>query len=152
MLGENDHSQKATLPPHVPYVRSHTVIHWYCNTHTVIHWYRNIPFLRSSGCLRLWLEQDTVCPTCRWSLSSELQTRERRGGEVPGERREEGEGEGARGRWRRFHRPRNWLLHFNGASIASWLPTFSVELHEDGLISQDLADLHRGVSPYRYCC
>ena len=51
-----------------------------------------------------------------------------------------------RGRWRRrFRRHRNWLLHFNGASIASWLPTFSVELHDDGVIGQDLADLHRGV-------
>lgn len=50
-----------------------------------------------------------------------------------------------RGRWRRFRRHRNWLLHFNGASIASWLPTFSVELHDDGLIGQDIADLHRGV-------
>ena len=35
-------------------------------------------------------------------------------------------------------------LAFNGASIASWLPTFSVELHGDGVIGQDLADLHRG--------
>ena len=26
----------------------------------------------SSGCLRSWLEQDPVCPTCRQSLSSSL--------------------------------------------------------------------------------
>ena len=84
-----------------------------------------------------------MCPTCRFSLSAELHTG---GRQVEEGERGEGEGEGVRGRWRRFRRHRNWLLHFNGASIASWLPTFSVELHDDGLIGQDLADLHRGVS------
>ena len=79
-----------------------------------------------------------MCPTCRRSLNEELQAN--------GRTEEEEEGEGVRGRWRRrFRRHRNWLLHFNGASIASWLPTFSVELHDHGLIGNDLADLHRGV-------
>ena len=113
---------------------SHTLIP---NTNPLMYSYTDTsPSL--SGCLRLWLEQDTVCPTCRFSLSAELRTGSRRGGQE----REEEEGEGVQGRLRRH---RNWLLHFNGASIASWLPTFSVELHDDGVIGQDLADLHRGV-------
>ena len=51
------------------------------------------PFLfsRASGCLRLWLEQDTVCPTCRSSLSDELETGERRRGREVREMREVGE-------------------------------------------------------------
>ena len=96
-------------------------------------------------CLRGWLEQDTVCPTCRFSLSEDL----RQGGQ-PNRQGQVIEEE--RGRGRRFRRnmrnARNWLLRFNGASIASWLPTFSLELHqEDGQrwIS-DAADVHRVVS------
>ena len=91
-----------------------------------------------------------MCPTCRCTLSTELQTGGGGGGGGGlrgGEGREGEREEGMRDRWRRFRRHRNWLLHFNGASIASWLPTFSVELHEDGMIGPDLADLHRGVSP-----
>ena len=99
-------------------------------------------FSLSRGCLRSWLEQDTVCPTCRRSLSDNL----RNGAQG------EGEGEVRRqGRWRRFRnhawRRSNWLLHFNGASIATWLPTFSLELHQDDeMDGNDAAELHRGVS------
>ena len=45
-------------------------------------------------------------------------------------------------------RNRNWLLHFNGASIASWLPMISLELHREDdprWIGNDPAELHRGV-------
>jgi len=45
-------------------------------------------------------------------------------------------------------RNRNWLLHFNGASIASWLPMISLELHQEDdprWIGNDPAELHRGV-------
>ena len=43
---------------------------------------------------------------------------------------------------------RNWLLHFNGASVANWLPTFSLQLHQDGDDARwtDAAELHREVS------
>lgn len=97
------------------------------------------------GCLRSWLEQDTVCPTCRRSLSDNLRH------DAEGEEREEREGtlRRWRGRWRRnMWRNRNWLLHFNGASIASWLPMISLELHQEDdprWIGNDPAELHRGV-------
>lgn len=85
------------------------------------------------GCLRSWLEQDTVCPTCRRSLSQDLASGQGQGAETA---------EGRRGQARRS--PRNWLLHFNGASIASWLPTFSLELHQEDTLINDTAALHRG--------
>ena len=50
-----------------------------------------------------------------------------------------------------MHNARNWLLRFNGASIASWLPTFSLELHQedDSRWISDAAELHVVVSrPY----
>ena len=92
------------------------------------------------GCLRSWLEQDTVCPTCRRSLSQDLANGQGQGAEPA---------EGGRGQTRRRN-PRNWLLHFNGASIASWLPTFSLELHQEDTLINDTAALHRGVSSYNY--
>ena len=93
------------------------------------------------GCLRSWLEQDTVCPTCRRSLSQDLASGQGQGAEPA---------EGGRGQARRRN-PRNWLLHFNGASIASWLPTFSLELHQEDTLINDTAALHRGVSSCNYC-
>ena len=95
------------------------------------------------GCLTSWLEQDTVCPTCRHSLSEDLRPTDDRGeveheGVVRGERRLRRGGRNAR---------RNWLLHFNGASIASWLPTFSLQLHqEDENWISNAEDLHREVT------
>ena len=49
---------------------------------------------------------------------------------------------------RTVRRHRNWLLHFNGASIASWLPTFSLEVHQEDdpqWIGNSVAQLHREV-------
>lgn len=85
------------------------------------------------GCLRSWLEQDPVCPTCRFSLSKSFQV-------------------GSSNRRRqntRNGRSRNWLLYFNGASIASWLPTFSLELHNtpdegDAVFTGNSPEFHRG--------
>ena len=91
------------------------------------------------GCLRSWLEQDTVCPTCRRPLSGDL----RQEGVADGH--DEGEGGERRGQGGRRRNARNWLLHFNGASIASWLPTFSLELHQEDTLINDTAALHRGV-------
>ncbi len=101
----------------------------------------------SRVCLRAWLEQDTVCPTCRSSLSEDL-----RNGRQAATQREEEPQEEERGRAPRLNRnmrnARNWLLRFNGASIASWLPTFSLELHQDDDARwiSDAAELHRVVS------
>ena len=100
-------------------------------------WYvRMMIIINCRGCLRSWLEQDTVCPTCRRSLSQDLANGQGQGAEPA---------EGGRGQARRRN-PRNWLLHFNGASIASWLPTFSLELHQEDTLINDTAALHRGVS------
>ena len=52
-------------------------------------------------------------------------------------------------------RNRNWLLHFNGASIASWLPMISLELHQEDdprWIGNDPAELHRGVRNSAWLC
>lgn len=103
-----------------------------------------------SVCLRAWLEQDTVCPTCRRSLGEDLA----QGREVinPQGEQDQGEEQRERGRGRRLRRnmqnARNWLLRFNGASIASWLPTFSLELHQEDNMHwiSDAAELHRVVS------
>ena len=45
-------------------------------------------------------------------------------------------------------------LFISGASIASWLPTFSLQLHQDGdpqLVGNDAASLHRAVSLMMSC-
>uniref|UniRef100_A0A4W6ELJ8 E3 ubiquitin-protein ligase AMFR n=1 Tax=Lates calcarifer TaxID=8187 RepID=A0A4W6ELJ8_LATCA len=72
-----------------------------------------------SSCLRSWLEQDTSCPTCRMSLNI-------------GEGGEGGQGE----REAREAVPDNMAAgagvdarpHLNQSRIASWLPSFSVEV------------------------
>ncbi|XP_064016558.1 E3 ubiquitin-protein ligase AMFR isoform X4 [Pogoniulus pusillus] len=79
-----------------------------------------------SSCLRSWLEQDTSCPTCRMSLNitdsqhvREDQQRENLDENVVPVAVAEG-------------RPRlnqhNHFFHFDGSRIASWLPSFSVEV------------------------
>ncbi|KAL4658739.1 E3 ubiquitin-protein ligase AMFR-like [Arapaima gigas] len=79
-----------------------------------------------NSCLRSWLEQDTSCPTCRMSLSIN------EGGQAQGERQREaledniGAVPGAEGR--PLHNQHNHFFHFDGSRIASWLPSFSVEV------------------------
>ncbi|NXI35027.1 AMFR ligase, partial [Galbula dea] len=79
-----------------------------------------------SSCLRSWLEQDTSCPTCRMSLNitdshhvREDQQRENLDENLVPVAVAEG-------------RPRlnqhNHFFHFDGSRIASWLPSFSVEV------------------------
>ncbi len=99
-----------------------------------------IVMVHCRGCLRSWLEQATLCPTCRRSLSEDLRSEGGRANE-----------ENVRGQ--RRHMARNWLLHFNGASIANWLPTFSLQLHQDvdGTRWTDAAELHREVGVAREC-
>lgn len=95
--------------------------------------------------MRSWLEKATVCPTCRCSLSEDLHQGSGEGG-VTGEAGEDDVG----GRRRRAVRriARNWLLHFNGASIANWLPNFSLQIQQedDPQWVSDAAQLHREVS------
>ena len=52
----------------------------------------SVPFLLPSGCLRSWLEQEPVCPTCRRSLNNDLRSdeqprEERRGSNTPANQR-----------------------------------------------------------------
>ncbi|XP_034445161.1 autocrine motility factor receptor a isoform X1 [Hippoglossus hippoglossus] len=78
-----------------------------------------------SSCLRSWLEQDTSCPTCRMSLDIG------EGGEVPVETREavpDNMAAGAGGDTRPHLNQLNHFFHFDGSRIASWLPSFSVEV------------------------
>uniref|UniRef100_A0A665W0K6 E3 ubiquitin-protein ligase AMFR n=1 Tax=Echeneis naucrates TaxID=173247 RepID=A0A665W0K6_ECHNA len=80
-----------------------------------------------SSCLRSWLEQDTSCPTCRMSLNigdvaegrADRDTRE----PVP-ENAAAGPGPDARPHLNQL----NHFFHFDGSRIASWLPSFSVEV------------------------
>ncbi|XP_051741260.1 autocrine motility factor receptor a [Ctenopharyngodon idella] len=79
-----------------------------------------------NSCLRSWLEQDTSCPTCRMSLNISEGGRER----------EEGQREplddniaAVPGTEARAHlNQHNHFFHFDGSRIASWLPSFSVEV------------------------
>lgn len=95
-----------------------------------------------NSCLRSWLEHDTSCPTCRKSLNafpgsspaeSEYET-ERPAPRVPPTLphmpsrvgvRPVGQPNAVRGR--RMNR-RNHFFHFDGSQIASWLPSFSVQV------------------------
>ncbi|XP_074864868.1 E3 ubiquitin-protein ligase AMFR [Carettochelys insculpta] len=79
-----------------------------------------------NSCLRSWLEQDTSCPTCRMSLNitENHQARE--------DHQRENLDENlvpvtvAEGRPRLNQH--NHFFHFDGSRIASWLPSFSVEV------------------------
>ncbi|XP_028813490.1 E3 ubiquitin-protein ligase AMFR-like [Denticeps clupeoides] len=79
-----------------------------------------------NSCLRSWLEQDTSCPTCRMSLNIND------GGNERGERDQEpladdmAAGPGAEAR--PHLNQHNHFFHFDGSRIASWLPSFSVEV------------------------
>uniref|UniRef100_A0A4W5NA17 E3 ubiquitin-protein ligase AMFR n=1 Tax=Hucho hucho TaxID=62062 RepID=A0A4W5NA17_9TELE len=82
-----------------------------------------------NSCLRSWLEQDTSCPTCRMSLNIS----EGAGGEREERQREpmleDNMGNGGPGPEARPHlNQHNHFFHFDGSRIASWLPSFSVEV------------------------
>ncbi|XP_062316991.1 E3 ubiquitin-protein ligase AMFR-like isoform X2 [Osmerus eperlanus] len=83
-----------------------------------------------NSCLRSWLEQDTSCPTCRMSLDAREGAGER--GARQGGPREDGLGPEAEAR--PHINQHNHFFHFDGSRIASWLPSFSVEVsHTAGL-------------------
>ncbi|XP_015680892.1 E3 ubiquitin-protein ligase AMFR [Protobothrops mucrosquamatus] len=79
-----------------------------------------------NSCLRSWLEQDTSCPTCRMSLNiadhqqaPEDHQRENLDENLPPVAAAEG---------RPHLNQHNHFFHFDGSRIASWLPSFSVEV------------------------
>uniref|UniRef100_A0A4W6EF68 E3 ubiquitin-protein ligase AMFR n=1 Tax=Lates calcarifer TaxID=8187 RepID=A0A4W6EF68_LATCA len=81
-----------------------------------------------SSCLRSWLEQDTSCPTCRMSLNigegGEGGQGEREAREAVPDNMAAGAGVDARPHLNQL----NHFFHFDGSRIASWLPSFSVEV------------------------
>uniref|UniRef100_A0A674EAB5 E3 ubiquitin-protein ligase AMFR n=1 Tax=Salmo trutta TaxID=8032 RepID=A0A674EAB5_SALTR len=83
-----------------------------------------------NSCLRSWLEQDTSCPTCRMSLNISGD-----GGPARGQQQgaglplENNLGPGGPAADARPHlNQHNHFFHFDGSRIASWLPSFSVEV------------------------
>lgn len=81
-----------------------------------------------NSCLRSWLEQDTSCPTCRMSLNIYAN-----GGQAGSQQQagapEENMGPGGPAAENRPHiNQHNHFFHFDGSRIASWLPSFSVEV------------------------
>lgn len=79
-----------------------------------------------NSCLRSWLEQDTSCPTCRMSLNISEGVREREEGQR--EALEENMPAGPGAEARPHVNQHNHFFHFDGSRIASWLPSFSVEV------------------------
>ncbi|CAL9701933.1 unnamed protein product [Knipowitschia caucasica] len=81
-----------------------------------------------NSCLRSWLEQDTSCPTCRKSLNINgdgVQTRDQQQGPAL----EDNMGAAGPAVEARPHiNQHNHFFHFDGSRIASWLPSFSVEV------------------------
>uniref|UniRef100_A0A8C6UYG5 E3 ubiquitin-protein ligase AMFR n=1 Tax=Neogobius melanostomus TaxID=47308 RepID=A0A8C6UYG5_9GOBI len=81
-----------------------------------------------NSCLRSWLEQDTSCPTCRKSLNitgDGIQARDQQQGPAL----EDNIGAAGVAADARPHiNQHNHFFHFDGSRIASWLPSFSVEV------------------------
>ncbi|XP_038609857.1 E3 ubiquitin-protein ligase AMFR [Tachyglossus aculeatus] len=79
-----------------------------------------------NSCLRSWLEQDTSCPTCRMSLNIADSNRARE--DPQRENLDENLGPVAVAEGRPRLNQHNHFFHFDGSRIASWLPSFSVEV------------------------
>ncbi|RXN04641.1 E3 ubiquitin- ligase AMFR-like protein [Labeo rohita] len=79
-----------------------------------------------NSCLRSWLEQDTSCPTCRMSLNINEGGREREEGQR--EPLDDNIAAGPGTEARPHLNQHNHFFHFDGSRIASWLPSFSVEV------------------------
>ncbi|XP_038136982.1 E3 ubiquitin-protein ligase AMFR-like [Cyprinodon tularosa] len=94
-----------------------------------------------NSCLRSWLEQDTSCPTCRTSLNIS-------GDGAPGRNPQQGAGlednigqVGAAPEARPHINHHNHFFHFDGSRIASWLPSFSVEvMHTNNILGMAQAN------------
>lgn len=79
-----------------------------------------------NSCLRSWLEQDTSCPTCRMSLNITDSHHVRE--DHQRENLDENLGPVAVAEGRPRLNQHNHFFHFDGSRIASWLPSFSVEV------------------------
>ncbi|XP_048371702.1 E3 ubiquitin-protein ligase AMFR isoform X1 [Sphaerodactylus townsendi] len=79
-----------------------------------------------NSCLRSWLEQDTSCPTCRMSLNITDNRRARE--DHQRENLDENLAPVAVAEGRPHLNQHNHFFHFDGSRIASWLPSFSVEV------------------------
>uniref|UniRef100_A0A8C1U4L5 E3 ubiquitin-protein ligase AMFR n=1 Tax=Cyprinus carpio TaxID=7962 RepID=A0A8C1U4L5_CYPCA len=87
-----------------------------------------------NSCLRSWLEQDTSCPTCRMSLNINEGGREREEGQS--EPLDDNIAAGPGTEARPHLNQHNHFFHFDGSRIASWLPSFSVEvMHTTNILS-----------------
>ncbi|XP_034435788.1 E3 ubiquitin-protein ligase AMFR-like isoform X2 [Hippoglossus hippoglossus] len=81
-----------------------------------------------NSCLRSWLEQDTSCPTCRTSLNISGDGAPARGQPQGGGMGDNAGPGGAAPEARPHINHHNHFFHFDGSRIASWLPSFSVEV------------------------
>ncbi|XP_013859993.1 E3 ubiquitin-protein ligase AMFR isoform X2 [Austrofundulus limnaeus] len=81
-----------------------------------------------NSCLRSWLEQDTSCPTCRTSLNINGDGVQVRGQQQGGGLEDNIGPAGAAPDARPHINQHNHFFHFDGSRIASWLPSFSVEV------------------------
>ncbi|NWW32332.1 AMFR ligase, partial [Panurus biarmicus] len=79
-----------------------------------------------NSCLRSWLEQDTSCPTCRMSLNITDSHHARE--DHQRENLDENLVPVAAAEGRPRLNQHNHFFHFDGSRIASWLPSFSVEV------------------------
>ncbi|XP_026712425.1 E3 ubiquitin-protein ligase AMFR isoform X1 [Athene cunicularia] len=79
-----------------------------------------------NSCLRSWLEQDTSCPTCRMSLNITDNHHVRE--DHQRENLDENLVPVAVAEGRPRLNQHNHFFHFDGSRIASWLPSFSVEV------------------------
>uniref|UniRef100_A0AAX7SIV1 E3 ubiquitin-protein ligase AMFR n=1 Tax=Astatotilapia calliptera TaxID=8154 RepID=A0AAX7SIV1_ASTCA len=81
-----------------------------------------------NSCLRSWLEQDTSCPTCRKSLNINGDGGQARSPQQGGGLEDNIGPVGAPPDARPHINQHNHFFHFDGSRIASWLPSFSVEV------------------------
>uniref|UniRef100_A0A674MSU6 E3 ubiquitin-protein ligase AMFR n=1 Tax=Takifugu rubripes TaxID=31033 RepID=A0A674MSU6_TAKRU len=81
-----------------------------------------------NSCLRSWLEQDTSCPTCRTSLNISGEEGQERNQQQGAGVEENTVPVGAVADARPHINQHNHFFHFDGSRIASWLPSFSVEV------------------------
>ncbi|NXC41006.1 AMFR ligase, partial [Penelope pileata] len=93
-----------------------------------MHSARKLPcgHLFHNSCLRSWLEQDTSCPTCRMSLNITDSHHVRE--DHQRENLDENLVPVAVAEGRPRLNQHNHFFHFDGSRIASWLPSFSVEV------------------------
>ncbi|XP_071785382.1 E3 ubiquitin-protein ligase AMFR-like [Asterias amurensis] len=94
-----------------------------------------------NNCLRSWLEHETSCPTCRHTLNirptdqptvpTATPHAHGVGGAMMDPMMRDGQAQPVRPR-----RGRNHFFHFDGSQIASWIPSFSVEVSHRHLLQQ----------------